>query len=150
MCLNLLMQKIKIMNLLNYACLNIAFWLVTMKQQVCAVFLLCQVPREQHILLWCSFVWHVYWFANIPIRKRLNFEPIQIGIWYILAKILHSDWSIWFNLFQSLTRLYCIPALISEATILLNWLDFKLDFHMLQWMLEFNFESKVKCVVTTR
>ena len=63
-----------------------AFWLVTMKQQVWAVFLLCQVPREQHILLWCwsnSFVWHVYWFVNIPVRKRLNFEPIQIGIWYI-------------------------------------------------------------------
>ena len=40
MCLNLVMQKIKIMNLF---CLPeyIAFWLVTMKQQVCAVFLLC-------------------------------------------------------------------------------------------------------------
>ena len=45
----------------------------------------------------------------------------------------NSDWSLicsgkkyciligWFD--QSLTRLYCISALISEATILLNWLE---------------------------
>ena len=62
-----------------------------MKQQVCAVFLLCSVPCEQYILLWCwsnSFVWHVYWFVNIPISKRLIFvvQPIQIGVWYILTK----------------------------------------------------------------
>ena len=31
-------------------------------------------------------MWHVYWFVNIPIRKRLIFVPIQIGVWYILAK----------------------------------------------------------------
>ena len=78
--------------------MNIAFWLVTIKQQVCAVFLLCQVPREQHISLWCcnwsnSFVWHVYWLVNIPIRKRLMFDIF----W---QKILHSDWSIWCNLFS--------------------------------------------------
>ena len=49
----------------------------------------------------------------------------------------NSDWSLiysgkkyciligWFDatFFQSLTRLYCISALISEATILLNWLE---------------------------
>ena len=49
----------------------------------------------------------------------------------------NSDWSLIYSgkkyciligrfdatFFQSLTRLYCIPALISEATILLNWLE---------------------------
>ena len=69
-------------------------------------------------------MWHVYWFVNILIRKRLIFVPIQIGVWYILAKkycILIGRFDA--TLFQSLTRLYCIPALISEATILLNWLE---------------------------
>ena len=62
--------------------------------------------------------------VNIPIRKRLICVPIQIGVWYILAKkycILIGRFDATF--FQSLTRLYCIPALISEATILLNWLE---------------------------
>ena len=48
----------------------------------------------------------------------------------------NSDWSLIYSgkkyciligrfdtFFQSLTRLYCISALISEATILLNWLE---------------------------
>ena len=34
-----------------------------------------------------------YWFVNIPIRKRLIFEPVQIkNIFW--PKILNSNWSI--------------------------------------------------------
>ena len=84
------MQKIKIMNLFclpKYSIL-IGHYETT---GLCSVFTLLSPMYicEQYILLWCwsnSFVWHVYWFVNIPIGKRLICVPIQIGVWYILAK----------------------------------------------------------------
>ena len=78
-------------------------------------------------------------------QKRLIFVPIQIGhgVWYILAKILHSDWLIWCNLFSESveTLLHLSTDFWSNNFAFLTW---KLDFDMLrilQWMLEFKFES---------
>ena len=81
------MQKIKIMNLFclpEYSILIGHYETTGLR----SIFTLLHPMWTIH-LLWCwsnSFVWHVYWFVNIPIRKRLIFVPIQIGVWYILAK----------------------------------------------------------------
>ena len=87
MCLNLVIQKIKIMNLFclpEYSTLIGHYETTGLR----SIFTLLSPMWTIH-LLWCwsnSFVWHVYWFVNIPIRKGVIFEPIQIGVWYILAK----------------------------------------------------------------
>ena len=81
MCLNLVMQKIKIMNhfcLPEYSILIGHYETTGLR----SIFTLLSLMWTIH-LLWCwsnSFVWHVYWFLNILIRKRLIFVPIQINI----------------------------------------------------------------------
>ena len=124
----LVTQKIKIMNLF---CLPEYSILIghyeTIVNRFAQYFYFAKSHVNNTFLLWCwsnSFVWHVYWFVNIPIRKRLIFVPIQIGVWYILAKNI-AFWLV--DLMQPFFRAWrdftASHALISEATILLNWLE---------------------------
>ena len=110
----------------------------------------------KQVLLWCwtncnAFVQHIYWFVKIPNKKGTGLtilKPIQIGNWQILAKILHSDWSIGCTIFSGPEQILLHPNTNFKSKNLTE-LTWKFEFHMLQWIFA-KFESKAKWVVTTQ
>ena len=105
MCLNLVMQKIKKMNLF---CLP-EYSILIGHYETTGLRSIFTLPCEQYILLWCwsnSFVWHVYWFVNIPITVLVkNCTPCQGVVWFSPSKchifyitkfkhmFVHSAWT---------------------------------------------------------
>ena len=125
MCLNLVMQKIKIMKLFclpEYSILIGRYETTGLR----SIFTLLSPMWTIHFtLVLIQFIC----VACLLVCKYTNQKKVDL--------CTNSDWSLiysgkkyciligWFDatFFQSLTRLYCISALISEATILLNWLE---------------------------
>jgi len=125
MCLNLVMQKIKIMNLFclpEYSIL-IGHYETTGLRSIFT--LLSPMWTIHFTLVLIQFIC----VACLLVCKYTNQKKVDL--------CTNSDWSLIYSgkkyciligrfdatFFQSLTRLYCISALISEATILLNWLE---------------------------
>ena len=125
MCLNLVMQKIKIMNLFclpEYSIL-IGHYETTGLRSIFT--LLSPMWTIHFTLVLIQFIC----VACLLVCKYTNQKKVDL--------CTNSDWSLIYSgkkyctligrfdatLFQSLARLYCISALISEATILLNWLE---------------------------
>ena len=126
MCLNLVMQKIKIMNLFclpeysiligHYETTGLRSTIFTLLSPMWTIhFTLVLI---QFICVACLLVCKYIYQKKVDLCTNSDCSLIYSGKKYC---ILIG----WFDatFFQSLTRLYCIPALISEATILLNWLE---------------------------
>ena len=128
MCLNFVMLKIKIM---KFFCLPEYSILIGHYETtgLCSIFtLLSPMWTIPFTLVLMQFIC----VACLLVCKYINQKKVDR---YLCT---NSDWSLiysgkniafWLDrrfdatFFQSLTKLYCIPALISEATILLNWLE---------------------------
>ena len=83
MCLNIVRQKIK--KIMNLFCLPEWSILIGHSETTgLQYFNLAQSHVNNRFWVWCwsnSFLQQIYWFVNIPIKKRLMFEPVWIENW---------------------------------------------------------------------
>ena len=130
MCWNVVMQKIKIMKLF---CLPEYSILIGCYETtgLGSIFTLLSPMWTKHFTLVLISMIQFICVACLLVCKYINQKKVDL--------CTNSDWSLIYSgknlkyciligrfdatFFQSLTRLYCIPGLISEATILLNWLE---------------------------
>ena len=127
MCLNLVMQKIKIVNLFclpEYSILIGHYDTTGLR----SIFTFLSPMWTIHFTLVLDQIQFIC-VACLLVCKYTNQKKVDL--------CTNSDWSLIYSgnkyciligrfdatFFPSLTRLYCISALISEATILLNWLE---------------------------
>ena len=119
-----------------------------MKQQFCII--LTWVSPMLTTGYWRCFKIQFMCTAYLLLCKQKNracFNQIRFEIDKFWPKVLHADWLIGCNfLFRAWAD--CTASQHWFFYQEFDFINLKIEFHMLQWMFEFKFESNAKCIVT--